>query len=64
MIDQRGKLGTFGKIKKLPGKITGKYLLKLITKGLINEGIKWSNLINLKINGSFRKSHLEIEKWK
>ena len=23
---------------KLPGKISGKYLLKLITKGLINEG--------------------------
>lgn len=44
---------------KLPGKITGKYLLKLITKGLINEGIKWSNLINLKLMG-----HLEIEKWK
>ena len=44
---------------KLPGKISGKYLLKLITKGLINEGKEWSNLINLKLMG-----HLEIEKWK
>ena len=55
---------------KLPGKHTGKYPLKLIAKGLINEGIKWSNLINLNnlkfdlvmdwFNQSIRKSKVKL----